>query len=178
VANYPTTIDTISQSQSQKEVSANALFDASSPSLAFGHRISTSAGLTWGYYGGVINIAGTPTVIANGTVLLTASATNYIRLNSDGTLTVLTSAPAGWPGPLASSATALYAVVVGTASPTSWTDYRTAQGAGVAGSPGSTGGTGATGSTGPTGATSGSTGATGNTGNTGGHGCDGRNRFR
>jgi hypothetical protein len=166
VANYPTTIDTISQSQSQKEVTANSLFDASSPSFAFGHRISTSAGLTWGYYGGVINIAGTPTVIANGTVALTASTTNYIRLNSDGTLSVLTSAPAGWPGPLASSATALYAVVTGAASPTSWTDYRTAQGAGVAGSPGSTGGTGATGSTGPTRRNIGQHGATRKHGNT------------
>jgi len=175
MADNPTNLPLISASQGGKEITANALFDAASPGTAFGRDQVTSIGLTWGYLGGVIRPAGVPTPVANGTVALTASSTNYIYSTSAGVVTVTTSIPGSWPGPLAAGAIALYEVVTGTASATSWVDYRGWWGAagaqggtGATGPTGATSGnTGATGPTGPTGATSGNTGATGATGTTG-----------
>ena len=151
-------------------MTANAIFDAASPSTGFGRWASQCIGLIWGYYGGTLQISGTPTQIANGTLTLTASTTNYIYLTNVGGVVVTTSIPSGWPGPLASSHVALYDVATGSASVTSYNDWRTAQGAGVGGPAGATG---ATGNTGPTGATVGSTGGTGATGATGGTGGTG-----
>ncbi len=175
MADNPTNLPLISASQGGKEITANALFDAASPGTTFGRDQVTSIGLTWGYLGGVIRPAGVPTPVVNGTVALTASSTNYIYSTSAGVVTVVTSAPGSWPGPLAAGAIALYEVVTGTASATSWIDYRGWWGsAGAQGGTGATGPTGATsgntggtGPTGPTGATSGNTGATGATGTTG-----------
>jgi hypothetical protein len=167
MADSTTNLPLILTSQAQKEVSANGIFDAASPSTALGRNFQTCAGLTWGYLGGLLDIAGTPTAIANGTVVLTASTTNYLYVDAAGVVHVTTSIPSGWPGPLAAGSTALYDMVVGSATVTSWHDYRTAKGTGISGSNGNTGVTGGTGATGPTGATSGSTGGTGNTGGTG-----------
>ena len=175
MADNPTNLPLISASQGGKEITANALFDAASPGTTFGRDQVTSIGLTWGYLGGVIRPAGVPTPVVNGTVALTASSTNYIYSTSAGVVTVTTSIPGSWPGPLAAGAIALYEVVTGTASATSWVDYRGWWGAagaqggtGATGPTGATSGnTGATGPTGPTGATSGNTGATGATGTNG-----------
>jgi hypothetical protein len=120
-------LDQISASQAQKEVTANAFFDAASPATVFGRRASTSAALTWGYYGGYAIVSGVPTTIANGTLALTASSTNYISVTPAGVLATVTSSPTGWPGPLANGNVALYSVVTGTASVTSYTDYRVRQ---------------------------------------------------
>lgn len=106
----------ILQSQSSKEVTANGLFDAGSPSTIFGRNFETCSGLTWGYLGGKFSIAGTPTAIANGTLLLSASATNYVRVaTATGVVDKVTSAPSGWPGPVASYL-ALYELVTDTTS--------------------------------------------------------------
>jgi hypothetical protein len=124
-----TNLDQILANQSQKEVTANALFDATSRATGFGRRASGCTGLTWAYYGATVDVAGTPTIIANGTITLTASTTNYLYATSSGTVTKTTSTPSGWPGPLASSAVALYSIVTGTNTVTSYTDYRLASGA-------------------------------------------------
>jgi hypothetical protein len=126
MSNFTTLIDQISQSQSQKEVTANAVLDAASPATMFGRRASTSASLTWGYYGGYfINASGVPTLVANGTIGLTGSATNYLTVTPVGAIATTTSSPTGWPGPLANGNVALYSVVTGASSNvTSWTDYR------------------------------------------------------
>src|SRR5574337_49407 len=68
MANSTTHLDTISSSQSGKEVTANAVMDALSPAATFGRRASTSSGLTWGYFGGTVFVDGVPTQIANGTL--------------------------------------------------------------------------------------------------------------
>lgn len=68
MANSTTNLDPISSSQSGKEVTANAGFDATSPASAFGRRASTSSGLTWGYYGATVHVDGVPTQIGNGTL--------------------------------------------------------------------------------------------------------------
>jgi hypothetical protein len=69
----------VSPSQANKEVTVNALADALSPAALYGRRAVTSAGVTFGYYGGTVSISGTPTQIANGEVTLAASATNYVE---------------------------------------------------------------------------------------------------
>lgn len=143
MADLVTNIDLIQQSQSQKEVTANALFDATSPATIFGRHASACAGLTWGYYGGKFNIAGTPTAILNGTLALTASSTCYIRVaTTTGVVSFVTSAPSGWPGPV-SGYTALYELTTGAATVTDGVDWR--QGVGTAGPAGTGyGGTSAT----------------------------------
>jgi hypothetical protein len=114
-----TNLDLISSGQAQKEVTANSLFDAASPAMLFGRRASTSAALTWGYYGGVIRIGSTLTAIPNGTVVLSASATNYIEVDpATGTVSVNTSAFTAGRMPL-------YAVVAGASTVSSYTDQRT-----------------------------------------------------
>lgn len=146
-------LDLISSSQAGKEVSANSLFDAMSANAIFGRRASTTSALTWGFYGGQFQKADlTLTAIANGTIALTANATNYLYATSAGVVTKATAAPSGWPAPLASGAVALYQIVTDAAGVTSYTDYR-APLRGPAGATGASGATGATGATGPTGAT-------------------------
>ena len=86
----------------------------------FGRRATATTGLTWGYYGGVFSA--TPTarvVVSNGTVSLTASATNYIEAdNTTGAVTKNTTAFT------ASGKRPLYKVVAGAATVTSYEDWR------------------------------------------------------
>lgn len=79
----------------------------------------TTTGLTWGYIGGQWPINGLPTTVANGTVTLTASSTNYVGLSQAGVVvnTVTTRNPLHIP---------LYTVVTGAATVTSYTDTRSA----------------------------------------------------
>jgi len=72
-------LDLIASSQSQKEVTANALFEAASPAMMYARRAKTSAGLTWGYYGGSLLINGAIVTVQNGTLLLTANRGNWIE---------------------------------------------------------------------------------------------------
>ncbi|MBL0420517.1 collagen-like protein [Ramlibacter sp. AW1] len=118
-------LDLISSSQASKEIVANALFDSMSANALFGRRASTTAGLTWGYYGGKFQKPdGTIIAVANGTVALTPNATNYLYVDSTGAVQKATSAPTGWPGPLADDAIALYEIVTGPGSAISYTDWR------------------------------------------------------
>lgn len=124
MADLPTNLPQILQSQSQKEATANAEDDAASPATLYGRNAAACAALTWGYLGGWVPIAGVPTLIANGTLALTASVTCYIRkLDSTGVVSFVTSAPTAWPA-LNGGYTPLYEVVTGAATVTSWKDYR------------------------------------------------------
>lgn len=117
MAGSSTNLDLIQTAQAQKELTANALFDAGSPATLFGRRASTSVALVWGYYGGPLLVGGTPTQIANGTVTLTASQTNYVEANASGVVSCNTSGfTAGY--------TPLYSVITGTSTVTSYTDKR------------------------------------------------------
>jgi hypothetical protein len=114
MSNSTTQLDTIATNQSNKEVVVNALFDAASPGMIWGRHASACSGLTWGYYGGQYKT----NAIANGTVALTASATNYVYADpSTGAVSVNTT---GTPG----SAIPLYTIVTGTTTVTSYTDAR------------------------------------------------------
>lgn len=94
MANATTNLDLIAQNQAAKEKTANALFDAGSPATCYGRRLSTTNGVTWGYYGGVLTLSdGSKLTVANGTIALTANAVNYlVVLKTTGALSVSTSA--------------------------------------------------------------------------------------
>lgn len=80
----------------------------------------TTTGLTWGYVGGQFPVNGLMTAIANGTVALTASSTNYVGLSQAGTVvnTITTRNPLHVP---------LFTVVTDATKVTSYTDTRSAQ---------------------------------------------------
>ena len=117
MSNSTTLLDLISSSQSGKEVTSNALDDALSPASLFGRRASTTAALTWGYYGGPIYVDGVLTSIANGTVALSASNTNYVQSTRAGVVSTNTAGFTAGQIPL-------YVIVAGASTVTSYTDYR------------------------------------------------------
>ena len=117
MSNSTATYDPIVQSQAGKEITANAFFDAASPATTFGRRASTCSGLTWGYYGGTIQVDGVLTQIANGTLTLTASTTNYVETTRGGVVSKNTTG-------FTAGSIPLYQIVTGTATVTSYTDYR------------------------------------------------------
>lgn len=122
MADSTTNLTLIETSQSDKEGTANALFDAMSPASFFGRDDTTTLGLVWGYLGG--RIAGTS--VANGTLTLTGSRTNYVVVNkASGAVSVSTSG-ANWctPGTYAR----LYKIVCSTYAITSYNDYRFGRG--------------------------------------------------
>ena len=112
-------LDLLAVGQSQKDVSANTLFDAASPSMVYGRRASTTTLLTWGYYGGAIVIAGVVTIIPNATLALTASTTNYVEVSSAG---VVSRNSVGFTA----GRTPLYRVITGATTVTAYYDHRTA----------------------------------------------------
>ena len=122
MANSSTNIDGISASQASKEVTANAFFDAVSPATLYGRRASQCSGLTWGYYGGnVTKSDGTLGQVANGTIALTASTTNYVVAKKDDGAVSAATATTNWNSP---DYWRLYSVVTGAATVTSYTDAR------------------------------------------------------
>ncbi|MDN7456605.1 hypothetical protein [Burkholderia cenocepacia] len=133
MSNSTTNLDLISATQAAKETSANALFDAGSPAVIWGRRASSTAGLTWGYYGGNYQVGTTSNAIANGTVTLTASTTNYVYAdNATGAVSVnTTGVPTG--------KIPLYTVVTGVSGVASYTDLRSYQPAALGGGGGGSG---------------------------------------
>jgi hypothetical protein len=114
-----TNLDTISQSQSQKEVTANALFDACSPASLFGRRASTCAGLVFGYYGGRFN----GTSVANGTVTATASNTNYVVAHRTTLVVSIATTTTNWNN--TTTYGRMYKLTADTATLTAYEDHRT-----------------------------------------------------
>ena len=113
-----TPFGTIAIGQGDQATKANALFDASAPVAIYAKKYATTSGLTLGYHGGKISINGVVTVIADGTLALTASLTNYVEANpSTGAVTKNTTAytPGYWR---------IGRAVTGTASITTWYDDR------------------------------------------------------
>ncbi len=113
-----TNLDLILSAQASKEVTANDLFDAASPATLYGRRASTTAGLNWGYYGGMALLGGLHTTVTNNVVGLTASATNYVQAHpSTGVVTANTTGfTVGYHR--------LYTIVTGASTVTSYTDFR------------------------------------------------------
>lgn len=116
MADSTTHLTTISSSQADKEGTANELFNGASPALLFA-RSASSAGLTWYYYGGKILVDGVITSIANGSVALTGSTTNYVEATRFGVVSVNTTGFTAGRIPL-------YQIVTGSGTVTSYTDKR------------------------------------------------------
>ena len=76
-----TPFGTVALGQGNQTAKANALFDAVSPSAIYGKNNATTSGLSLGYHGGKLSINGVVTTIADGTVALNASTTNYVEAN-------------------------------------------------------------------------------------------------
>ena len=106
----------LTTAQAGKEITVNELMNAVSHSAEFSRRQSSS-GLSFDYFGGRILVDGVSTTIANGTITLTASNTNYIEATRAGVVSKNTSAFT--PGNIA-----LYKVVTGSATVTSYEDHR------------------------------------------------------
>ncbi|KVV12420.1 hypothetical protein [Burkholderia ubonensis] len=122
MGNSTVQLDQISSTQANKEVTANALFDAASPGSLWGRHASATSGLTWAYYGGnFVDNTGTAHAISNGTLTLTASATNYIYANA--TTGAVSANTTGFPA----GSVPLYSVVTGASQATSYLDYRSYQ---------------------------------------------------
>jgi hypothetical protein len=113
---YPNiALDTITSAQSQKETTANNMFEAESPAALFGCR--TNVGLTFGYYGGVMLVDGVVTAIATSSVLLDASTTNYVEATRAGVVSKNTTGFTAGRIPL-------YTIVTGASTITSATPAR------------------------------------------------------
>lgn len=115
------------------EVTVNEINLAQSPALAFG--IKSIAALHVELYEGyALDSSGTPVKITSGLGHdLTNAATNYLSLEPGAPpiITRVTSAPSGWPGPLASGGTALLSFVCAGGAITGHQDYRMGSTGGV-----------------------------------------------
>jgi hypothetical protein len=118
MADSTTHLSTIANGSGSQEVQANALWDATSTAATYGRNMAACSGLTWGYYGGKVLLSGVVTAVANGTVTLTASTTNYLEAHPD-TAAVSKNTTGFTAGYLP-----LYAIVAGTSTVTSYTDQR------------------------------------------------------
>ncbi len=65
--------------------------DYAATGYAFGYKRNATSGLNAGYYGGVISSGGSLTTIADGTIALTASQTNYVERTQAGVISKNTS---------------------------------------------------------------------------------------
>ena len=117
MANLTTNLDQILSTQSAKETTANAVLDAESPASLFGRHASSSAALTWAYYGGTISVDGALTQIANGSLSLTASTTCYVESDRTGSVSFNTSGFTAGRIPL-------YQITTGASTVTNYIDYR------------------------------------------------------
>jgi hypothetical protein len=121
MSGIPPLIDQIDFASSQKEVVVNRVNNAEAPAAVFG--IKTLVGLSLVLYGGTIRVGGVPTAVANQTITLADNATNYVKVNSAGVVSSVSTIPGGWPGPI-SSATALYTIVTASGVATAVSEWR------------------------------------------------------
>lgn len=119
MSNAISSLDLILPSQAQKEVTANNMFNAASPSMLWARRESQSGGLVWGFHGGVF-WSGSPIVVPSGSLTLPPSSTVFIEANST-TGQVSQNTVGFTPG-----AIPLYEVITGPALTTDWSDKRCA----------------------------------------------------
>lgn len=118
MADSATPFGSVAVGQGDQVTKANALFDALSPVALYGYKYATTSGLSLGYHGGKITVNGVVTTIADGTVALTASVTNYVEANpATGAVTKNT-------GSYTAGYWRIGRAVTGTTSITTWYDDR------------------------------------------------------
>ncbi len=111
------TLQQLTTSQAQKEIEINENFEACSIAATLAHKNQDTEGLTFKYYGGKVYNPLTGAVVdyADGTITLTASATNYIQLYNATVIKDTALYPQSIP---------LYTIITGTEGITSITDNR------------------------------------------------------
>jgi hypothetical protein len=87
-----TTLQQLTASQANKEVAVNRNFETLSALGVYGKKQSTSAGLTWGYYGG----RWSGFSVADGTHTLTNASDNYIVAKRSDGVTSVSTATTNW----------------------------------------------------------------------------------
>ncbi len=108
----------IDSAEANADVPINENFESVGPASLYGRRAPATTGLTWAYWGGQFN----GNTIANGTVALTASNTNYVvAARSDGAVTASTS-NTNWND--ATNYVRLQSIVAGASTITSYIDFR------------------------------------------------------
>jgi hypothetical protein len=118
MANSTSNLRLMAAATEKREVVFNSMVDAASPATFGGRDELGCSGLTWAYLGGNWFNAGTVGQLANGTLALTGSTTNYIQFDpSTGSIESNTTA-------FTTGKIPLYSVVTGTSTVTSWTDVR------------------------------------------------------
>jgi hypothetical protein len=118
MADSTSNIDLITSTQGSKEVTANDALNSASPAMFGARRASTTTALTWGYYGGRWRSS----VIANGTITLASSSTNYIVANRvTGAITASTNT-VNWNNE--ADFMRLYQAVTSTTTVSSFQDHR------------------------------------------------------
>lgn len=123
MADSSTNLDAILQTGSAQDIQANALFNAASVAMLYGNRPATTTGLVFGYFGGnVTKSDGTQATIANGTVTLMASMTNYLTAKKDDGSVYCQTTTTNWND--MANYWRLYSVVTGAATITSYADER------------------------------------------------------
>lgn len=118
MADSTTPLDLIQEAQADKEVTANALFNALAGAAIFGRRDSATSGLTWGYIGGRLD----GTTVAAGTVSLTGSATNYVVAHRTTLAVTVSTSTTNWNDTAVYGR--VYKVVTDANSATSYEDHR------------------------------------------------------
>lgn len=103
--------------QAQKETTANDNFESCAPMAIFSERVAGTSALNFGFYGGILNVDGTLTTIADGAVALTASATNFVEVTRAGVMAanIVGFGADRWP---------LFTIVTGVSTITTTTDNR------------------------------------------------------
>lgn len=118
MADSTTNIEQIETAQAQKEVTANALFDACSVAMAYGRHAEECAGLTWGYYG--VRYGGT--VVPNGANVCSASTTTYMAVDAVTGAVSFASTTTNWND--LTNYRRCFLIVAGALAITSWQDHR------------------------------------------------------
>ena len=112
------TMQTLSAGQADPQVPINENFESLEHAAVYGKRHAATAGLIWAYYGGTWG----GLTVADGTVTLTNTATNYIvALRSTGAVSVATTTT-NWDN--AALYARIYAVTVASSLVTTVVDHR------------------------------------------------------
>lgn len=114
--------DIASPPQANAEVVVNENFRTINPAALYGVRQPATTGLTWGFYGGQFD----GNTVADGTVSLTASSTNYVVANRSSGAVSAATGTTNWDN--TADYLRLYSVVTGAASISGYVDYRQAYG--------------------------------------------------
>lgn len=123
MSDYSTPLGSIAVGQGDQATKANGLFNATSPAALYGLKYATTTGLTLGYHGGHPTLSNlTIGTIADGTLTLTASTTNYVTAPKSSGIAATSTATTNWND--TANYWRLYSITTNTTSITGYTDYR------------------------------------------------------